>query len=122
MRNDDVYHATLLIWRHPECGVKCQLTAKLAEVTRMHEEATAIQERLQRMMGGMDEMSQALWCDTGDHPFSAKKPGRKRYTQTSIENGEEISEILDVCGEHALIQRKAEPRALSSDEYDLKGP
>lgn len=57
-------------------------------------------------------MSQALWCDKGDHAFSAKDPNKQHFTQTqtievptgnsygrtTYQAREEVTEELDICG------------------------
>lgn len=57
-------------------------------------------------------MSQALWCDIGNHAFSAKDPDREHYTQTKkrkqnvgnsygtavYQDQTDITDELDVCG------------------------
>jgi hypothetical protein len=57
-------------------------------------------------------MSTALWCDKGDHSFSAKDPDKQHFSQTqtvSVNTGnsygratyqdrQEITEELDICG------------------------
>ena len=57
-------------------------------------------------------MSVALWCDKGDHAFSAKDLNRQHFTQTqsvSVPTGnsygrttyqdrQEVTEELDICG------------------------
>ena len=57
-------------------------------------------------------MSSALWCDKGDHAFSAKDPNKQHFSNThtvSIPTGnsygrvtyqerQEVTEELDICG------------------------
>lgn len=57
-------------------------------------------------------MSQSLWCDKGDHAFSAKDENRQHFTQTqtvkfptgnsygrtTYEDRKEVTEELDICG------------------------
>lgn len=57
-------------------------------------------------------MSTALWCDKGEHAFSAKDPDKQHFTKTQevqVETGNsygtrtyqprmEITEELDICG------------------------
>lgn len=57
-------------------------------------------------------MSVALWCDKGDHAFSAKDEERQHFTQTQMvtiptgnsygrttyEERKEVTEELDICG------------------------
>lgn len=57
-------------------------------------------------------MSQAMWCDKGEHAFSAKDPDRQHFTKTATvevptgnsygratyQQREEITEQLDICG------------------------
>ena len=57
-------------------------------------------------------MSTAIWCDKGDHAFSAKDTERQHFTQTQLvtvptgnsygrttyEERKEVTEELDICG------------------------
>lgn len=57
-------------------------------------------------------MSTALWCDKGDHAFSAKDPFKQHFSQTqtvtvptgnsygraTYEERREVTEELDICG------------------------
>lgn len=57
-------------------------------------------------------MSTALWCDKGDHAFSAKDPLKQHFSQTqtvtvptgnnygraTYEERREVTEELDICG------------------------
>lgn len=55
------------------------------------------------------EVSQALWCDRGEHAFSAKDRGKMRVTVTIVNNdGEDVDEIQDVCGKHAEVYTRKE--------------
>lgn len=47
-------------------------------------------------------MSEALWCDRKEHPFSKKDPDRKHFTQSTFDAlGNEEVEELDFCGDCA---------------------
>lgn len=50
-------------------------------------------------------MSNALWCDMGDHAFSANDPNKRKFSQTEEVpdpryEGEtkEVTTVMDVCG------------------------
>ena len=49
-----------------------------------------------------ESMSQAIWCDKGDHAFSAKDPGREHYTSTrNVTEGSRVTQRtveMDICG------------------------
>lgn len=46
-------------------------------------------------------MSNALWCDAGDHAFSEKDPDKRHFTETREVDGKPVTEVIDWCGEHA---------------------
>lgn len=47
-------------------------------------------------------MSDIVWCDIGGHPFSAAEPGRKFWTESGNEYGQNQSQArLDACKDHA---------------------
>jgi hypothetical protein len=56
-----------------------------------------------RADGGMQNMSQALWCDAGDHAFSARDIEKKHgeWTVYDANLGKEVTEPYDTCGKHA---------------------
>lgn len=45
-------------------------------------------------------MSSALWCDRGEHAFSARDIKRTRITQTTVDpdSGQEVNVPMDICG------------------------
>jgi hypothetical protein len=59
-----------------------------------------------------EKMSSALWCDKGEHAFSAKDLNRQHFTQTqtvtvntgnsygrpTYQDRQEVTEELDICG------------------------
>lgn len=61
---------------------------------------------------GSNLMSQTLWCDKGNHAFSAKDLNRQHFTQTrtvevptgnsygrpTYQERQEVTEELDICG------------------------
>jgi len=70
---------------------RCQYRAKIQEAQGLVDAAAA-------MIGGIKKMSQALWCDHGEHAFSERDPGRKRVQETTLVDGEERYQTADVCG------------------------
>lgn len=59
-----------------------------------------------------ETMSQAIWCDKGDHAFSSKDPERQHFAQTqtvpvqtgntygrpTIQDRVQVTEEIDICG------------------------
>lgn len=48
-------------------------------------------------------LSQSLWCEPGDHPFSARDPKREQWARRVVIEGSEPPEMAetpwdDVCG------------------------
>lgn len=113
----EVRHPNGLEWRHSNCAMRCQLGTELARLQQKVQEA-------EQLIGGMSAMSQALWCDPGDHAFSGRDPERSRYTRTHVDpaTGDEKVEVFDTCGEHALkvqpvkTDRKVR-KLITSSEY-----
>lgn len=78
------------------CNVN-EARAILAQATAAAEQAAADREAIRR------HMTAALWCEVGDHSFSAKDKGQKEIVQRSIdpETGATVEESGTVCGAHA---------------------
>lgn len=77
-------------------------------------------------------VSQALWCDAKQHPFSSKDPERRHYQQETVrqsdergyEQGRIVMEEFDICGpcanQTAVFQKPANYKALEARQkgYD----
>jgi len=60
---------------------------------------------------GRNHMSQALWCDATDHPFSARDPERQRISITVYDDdGNELLEARDFCGPCATAAGLVKPK------------
>lgn len=77
-------------------------------------------------------MSEAIWCDMGDHAFSANDPERHRLSESkmvdspdSYNGKKEVTTIVDVCGPcwrtRNPFQEPATPSAIPEDESYLRG-
>ena len=76
-------------------------------------------------------MSQALWCDWGNHAFSSNDQERHRLSESKMEKDpeyggqREVTIVVDVCGpcwtNNNPFQANAEKPALPQDESYLKG-
>jgi len=90
----------------PDCQRSgCQLAAArvlLVQAQQMAEYADRALDGAQRLAGRTTEgerMSACLWCDAGEHPFSARDPESevwKRKIKTS--DGQTVEIDWDVCG------------------------
>lgn len=73
----------------------CRDGCKLADARKMLAQA-------ERLVGRSREgkpVSQALWCDQGNHPFSARDPKAEHWErQVKNDAGETITVPWDVCG------------------------
>lgn len=78
----------------------CQLAHAQVTLTRA-QELLAEAERLRGQdANGRTIMSQALWCDAGEHAFSARDPKREHWQRTLRgDDGEEIQIPWDVCSQ-----------------------
>jgi hypothetical protein len=72
-------------------------------------------------------MSRALWCDPGDHAYSAKDPDQNQFERKyrDPETQEEKSETVNVCGAHmsevfngALSPMTPDQRRIRALEHD----
>lgn len=84
-------------------------------------------------------MTVAIWCDKGEHPFSAKDPERQHFTKTAkrrypsgnsygntvYSEVEEVTEEIDICGPcyngtgvAALVIGKSETETLEEKNDD----
>lgn len=87
----------------------CQLQKALAilrQASEMQARAQAMLESAER-----DNMSRALWCDSGGHAFSERDPGRQRITVEVLDEDENVKEdFRQFCGECAekagLLKRR----------------
>lgn len=77
-------------------------------------------------------MSQAIWCDWGDHAFSSNDPDRHRLSETKMEkdpeyrdNQREVTTVVDVCGPcwstGNPFRKDADKTAIPQDESYLQG-
>jgi len=84
----------------------CQAAAAAAAM----DQAREIYVSAERMLGQAQQLtghtpqgehvSQALWCDAGEHAFSARDPKAERWDRTmKNEEGEPVTIPWDVCGE-----------------------
>lgn len=93
----------------------CQLRQALVTLGR----AAEMQQRAELMVttARRDNMSRALWCDSGGHAFSERDPGRQRVTvQVLDDDGTEHEDFREFCGECAekaglLRKRVTRPQA-----------
>jgi hypothetical protein len=70
-------------------------------------------------------VSEAKWCDAGDHAFSSNDPKRHRFSETKMEKDpeyggqREVTTTVDVCGPcwdtNNPFRQSAEKTALSTD-------
>lgn len=82
-------------------GVVCNQC--LAVVQRANAEAHTDWHNQQRSMS----VSNVKWCDAGDHPFKAGRPGSQSVMGTEIDDhGNAVNVAQDVCPECAAEQRK----------------
>lgn len=77
-------------------------------------------------------MSEALWCDSGNHAFSAMDPDRQRFSQSKMVKDDEyggrkeVTTVLDICGpcyaQHNLFPSgDAKASEIPQDESYLRG-
>lgn len=60
-----------------------------------------------------DMMSQALWCDSGEHAFSERDPDRQHLERTALDQaGNQITEPIDICGSCAQQNGLLKPSTL----------
>ena len=81
-------------------------------------QARAMLAQAEKLVGRTKEgkiMSQALWCDQGQHAFSARDPKSEHWERqaTDPKTGEKIVVPWDVCGDHmaAIDNRLAQMEA-----------
>lgn len=86
---------------------ECQPGCKLAEARKLLAQA-------QKLAGRTAEgeiVSQALWCDQGEHAFSARDPKAEHWERqgTDPATGKKVTVPWDVCGTHmdAINKRMA---------------
>jgi len=104
----------------PACQGQCQYYPL--------KEALDASQAVIRQVIGLDSegqnMSAAVWCDMGEHAFSARNPGRKRRVETSIDpvSGEEITVQMDICGPCAVGETRGSTRtAIMPAQADAPG-
>ena len=94
---------------------RTQSHEELVQAQRILDQARQETERARRYRDEARRlMSQALWCDPGDHAFSSKDSSKREFVgrYTDPEKGE-IEEVINVCGEHLSESfRSAQPSAV----------
>ena len=88
-----------MVYRHSQCEHTCQFV----EANNMRIRANAIVAQAQSTLGGIGKVSNALWCDHGQHAFSENDQGRRHFTESkySPDRDETVTEVIDWCGECA---------------------
>jgi hypothetical protein len=77
----------------------CQLARAQVTLNQAQNLIRRAEEMRGRSLDGKVIMSQALWCDAGEHAFTSRDPKREHWQRTlRDENGEEIEIPWDVCG------------------------
>jgi hypothetical protein len=76
-------------------------------------------------------MSQALWCDAGEHAFSSNDENRHRFSETKMEKDpeyggqREVTTTVDVCGPcwstNNPFRQGTEKAEIPQDESYLRG-
>jgi hypothetical protein len=76
--------------------------SELDQARMLYAQAQRMLEQAQRISGRTTEgkiVSQALWCDAGEHAFSGRDPKSERWDRTmKNEKGETVTVPWDVCG------------------------
>ena len=91
-------------WRggHP-VAAECRDGCQLSQARVLYARAQTVLDNAQQLAGRTIEgkpMSQALWCDAGEHPFSARDPKAERWDRTmKNDDGETITIPWDVCSD-----------------------
>lgn len=87
---------------HQGCAALAAAEA-MDQARKLHQQAEHILEQARSLAGHSETgetVSQALWCDAGEHAFSARDPKRENWQRTMRnEEGEEVTVPWDVCGE-----------------------
>lgn len=95
----------LILNAQPACTVTSQ--CQLAKATDMMRAAQTMLAGAERQM---QELTPALWCDSGGHAFSARDPGRQVMTvrvlaDDGVTEQEESRTICGACAEKAGLLR-----------------
>jgi hypothetical protein len=108
---------------HP-CRAGCQL----GEARSTLVQAGRIMEQAQRLAGRTQEgtiVSQAMWCDQGQHAFSARDPKAEHWERNGTDpvSGKKVTVPWDVCGEHmqAINGRLAALEAETNPGHAIPG-
>jgi hypothetical protein len=101
---------------------------ELIQAQRILDQARQEAERARRYRDEARRlMSQALWCDPGDHAFSAKDPDAQQFERKykDPESGEIRTDVINVCGVHladsfrgALAPMTADQRRIRALEHE----
>lgn len=78
-------------------------------VKRLEMAIQALSQNLSTLAERTKTMSGALWCDPGDHAFSANDPDRRRITSEDA-NGETMA--VDMCGQHLPSIFRTNPKEI----------
>ena len=101
------------MYGHP-CDGGCQLQ----RAQQMMMQAQDVLNRAARLAGRTENgeiVSQALWCDQGNHAFSARDPKSEHWERhVKNDDGETVTIPWDVCGPHLAGMGKSEPPAAVS--------
>lgn len=108
--------------------VIASLTPQCATTGCKLREAQAILTQAERLVGKNSRgeiVSQALWCDQGDHAFSARDPKAEHWERqaTDPDSGKKVTVPWDVCGQHmqAINGRLAQIEAEVTSRHDPAG-
>ncbi len=114
--------------QYEPAGPRTQSQRELAQAQQILDQA---RQELARAQQFRDEakrfMSQAIWCDPGDHAFSAKDPDAQQFERRykDPDSGDTITDVINVCGAHmadsfrgALAPMTADQRRIRALEHD----
>jgi hypothetical protein len=91
-------------WQDP--APPCREVCQLARAQVLYSQAQRLAEQMGRDRDGRITMSKALWCDAGEHAFSARDPRREHWQRTVFDGeGGEVQIPWDVCGPHVQSGR-----------------
>ncbi len=97
-------------WDDPRphaCRDGCQLAQAQNTLAQAQTLIAQAEQMRGRTINGEITMSQALWCDAGEHAFSARDPKREHWQRTVWDGDDRQVEIpWDVCSQH--VQQPAQ--------------
>lgn len=92
-----------------QCAPACQ---GACQYYPLKDALDANQEVLRKIVGKETHMSAAVWCDRGEHAFSANDRGRKQLAEISVDDdGNEQTIRMDICGKCAATFKMSAPVA-----------